>query len=59
MFADEINNVVAAAIKTEVAHPLGAMRHLPVSEEDVALTVLKALDEAGYAVVRREGLPTT
>jgi hypothetical protein len=58
MFTDEIIGVVAGAIKSEVAHPLGAMRHLPSSEEEVALTVLNALDEAGFKVIRREDRPT-
>jgi hypothetical protein len=58
MFTDEIIALVADAIKSEVAHPLGAMRHLPSTEEEVALTVLNALDEAGFKVVRRDELPT-
>jgi hypothetical protein len=58
MFTDEIVGVIAQAIKTEVAHPLGAMRHLPVTEEEVALTILNALDEAGYKVVSGEEQPT-
>jgi hypothetical protein len=58
MVTDEIVAVVAEAIKSEVAHPLGAMRHLPSSEEEVALTVLNALDEAGFEVIRREERPT-
>ena len=57
MFTDEIISVIAQAIKSEVAHPLGAMRHLPLSEQEVALTVLNALDEAGYTVIGREGRP--
>ena len=58
MFTDEIIGVVAGAIKAEVARPLGAMRHLPSSEEAVALTVLNALDEAGFEVIRREDRST-
>ncbi|HET9459405.1 MAG TPA: hypothetical protein VFO51_05445 [Sphingomicrobium sp.] len=58
MFTDEVIAVIARAIKSEVAHPLGAMRHLPASEEEVALTVLNALDEAGFNVVSREQLPS-
>jgi hypothetical protein len=58
MFTDEIVGVIAQAIKTEVAHPLGAMRHLPVTEEEVALTILNALDEAGYKVVSGVEQPT-
>lgn len=57
MFTDEIIAVIAQAIKSEVAHPLGAMRHLPASEEEVALTVLNSLDEAGFEVVSREQQP--
>ena len=59
MFSDEVIAVIAEAIKSEVAHPLGAMRHLPASEEEVALTVLNALDEAGFEVVTREQQPLT
>jgi hypothetical protein len=58
MFTDEIVGVIAQAIKSEVAYPLGAMRHLPASEEEVALTILNALDEAGYNVVSRKQQPT-
>jgi hypothetical protein len=57
MFSDEVIAVITDAIKSEVAHPLGAMRHLPASEEDVALTVLNALDQAGFEVVKREEQP--
>jgi len=57
MFTDEIIAVIAQAIKSEVAHPLGAMRHLPASEEEVALTILNSLDEAGFEVVSREQQP--
>ena len=59
MCTDEIIAVVTGAIKSEVAHPLGAMRHLPSSEEQVALTVLNALDEAGFEVIRREERPNS
>ena len=59
MFTDEVIAVIAGAIKTEVAHPLGAMRHLPVSEEEVALTILNALDAAGFKVVAGEQQPSS
>ncbi|MEO6114363.1 MAG: hypothetical protein ABIP07_07970 [Sphingomicrobium sp.] len=59
MFTDEVIAVIARAIKSEVAHPLGAMRHLPVTEEEVALTILNWLDDAGFDVVSREGPPAT
>jgi hypothetical protein len=58
MFTDDVIAVIAQAIKSEVAHPLGAMRHLPASEEEVALTVLNALDAAGFEVVVRERHPS-
>ena len=58
MFTDEIIAIVARAIKSEVAHPLGSMRLLPASEEEVALTVLNALDEAGFVVVSRVEQPS-
>jgi hypothetical protein len=57
MFTDEIIAVIAQAIKSEVAHPLGAMRHLPVAEEEVALTILNALDQADFLVVSRGQRP--
>lgn len=58
MFSDEVIATIAKAIKSEVAHPLGAMRHLLVSEEELALTVLNALDEARFDVIRREQQPS-
>ena len=58
MFTDEIITVIAAAIKSEVAHPLGEMRLLPTSEAALALTVLNALDEAGFKIVRQEQNPS-
>ena len=57
MFSDELIAVISEAIKSEIAHPLGAMRHLPVTEEEVALTVLNALDEAGFEIVSRQQQP--
>lgn len=59
MFSDEVIALIAGAIKSEVAHPLGVMRHLPAVEEDVALTVLNALEEAGFEIVRREQQPSS
>jgi hypothetical protein len=58
MCNEKIFEVIARAIKSEVAHPIGAMRHLPVSEEEVALTILNALDEAGFEVLRRAAPPS-
>jgi hypothetical protein len=51
MFSDDVIEVITRAIRSEVAHPLSAMRHLPASEQEVALTILTALDDAGYKVV--------
>jgi hypothetical protein len=59
MFSDEVIALIAEAIRSEVAHPLGAMRHLPASEEEVALVVLNALDDAGFHLVRRGQQPPT
>lgn len=58
MLSDEVIATIAKAIKSEVAHPLGATRHLLVSEEELALTILNALDEAGFDVIRRERQPS-
>ena len=52
--SDEVVDVIARATKSEVAHPLGSMRDLPASEEEVARTILNALDEAGFEVIVRE-----
>jgi hypothetical protein len=57
MFSDGVITLISEAIKSEVAHPLGAMRHLSASEEEVAITILNALDEAGFEVVKREERP--
>jgi hypothetical protein len=46
--------VIAAAIKSAVAHPLGSMRFLPDSDEDVALVVIDALEAAGFEIVRSD-----
>ena len=58
MVTDDVIAVIAQAIRSEVAHPLGAMRHLPASEQEVALTILNALDEAGFKVVPAAGEAT-
>ena len=50
---DEPLDVVGRAIKAEIAHPLGSMRVLPETEEELALAILNALDEAGFEVVSR------
>jgi hypothetical protein len=58
MFTDEIIGVVARAIQSEVAHPLGSMRLLPETEQELAVAILNALDESGFDIVRREQKPT-
>jgi hypothetical protein len=58
MFTDEAIAVIARAIQAEVAHPLGSMRLLPETEEELALAILNALDEAGFDVVSRGQEPT-
>jgi hypothetical protein len=58
MFSDDIIAVMARAIQSEVAHPLGSMRLLPESEQELALAILNALDEAGFEVVRRNEKPS-
>ena len=55
MFSEDVIAVMAQAIQSEVAHPLGSMRLLPETEEELALAILNALDSAGYQVVKREG----
>jgi hypothetical protein len=54
MFGDAVIAVVSEAIKSEVAHPLGSMRLLPESEEELAVAILNALDAAGFQIVRRD-----
>jgi hypothetical protein len=54
MFSEDVIAVVSAAIKSEVAHPLGSMRLLPESEEELAIAILNALDAAGFQVVKRD-----
>ena len=58
MFTEEIVALIAGAIRSEVAHPLGAMRHLPATEEEVALTILNALNESEFEVVSRQAEPS-
>jgi hypothetical protein len=49
--------VIAAAIREEVAHPLGSMRLLPESEEELAEAIVAALACAGLEIVRRAEQP--
>jgi hypothetical protein len=57
MYDEVAKAVTAAAIQSEIAHPLGSMRLLPESEEELALTILNALDDAGFELVRRSNHP--
>jgi len=45
--------IIAAAVNAEVAHPLGSMRLLPQTDEQVALAIIEALESAGFEIVRR------
>jgi hypothetical protein len=54
MFPDEAIAVIALTIRAEVAHRLGSLRLLPEAEEELAIAMLNALEEAGFDVVRRE-----
>jgi hypothetical protein len=58
MFADEAIAVIALTIRAEVARRLGSLRLLPEAEEELAVAMLKALDEAGFDVIPRETTPT-
>ena len=53
MTNDDVIAVMARAIQSEVAHPLGSMRLLPETEEELAVAILNALDEAGFKIVKR------
>jgi hypothetical protein len=59
MFSDDVIATMMRAIQSEVAHPLGSMRLLPETEEELALAILNALDEAGFDVVRRGEQPSS
>jgi hypothetical protein len=58
MLNDEAIAVIALTIRAEVAHRLGSLRLLPETEEELAVAMLNALDEAGFEVVRREATST-
>lgn len=58
MFADEAIAVIALTIRAEVARRLGSLRLLPEAENELAVAMLNALEEAGFDVVRREATPT-
>lgn len=53
MSSSEISDIIARAIQSEVAQPLGSMRFLPGTDEQVALAIIDALDQAGLEIVRR------
>jgi hypothetical protein len=50
-------SAIADTIKSEVAHPLGSMRFLPQSDENVALAIINALEEAGFKIVKCDEAP--
>lgn len=54
MFADEAIAAIALTIRAEIARRLGSLRLLPEAEEELAVAMLNALDDAGFEVVRRE-----
>jgi uncharacterized protein (UPF0262 family) len=58
MFSDEVIAVMARAIQSEVAHPLGSMRLLPETEEELAVAIFNALAEAGFEIVKRDEQPS-
>ena len=53
MSSYDATSVIAAAIKSEVAHPLGAMRFWPQTDEELALAIIEALEQAGFEIVKR------
>ena len=58
MFADEAIAAIALTIRAEIARRLGSLRLLPEAEEELAVAMLNALEEAGFDVVRKEVPPT-
>jgi hypothetical protein len=58
MLPDEAIAVIALAIREEGAHRLGSLRLLPEAEEELAVAMLNALDEAGFDIVSRNQHPT-
>ena len=46
MSSYDATSVIAAAIKSEVAHPLGSMRFLSQTDEELALAIIEALEQA-------------
>jgi hypothetical protein len=54
VFPDKAVEAVELAIRAEVAHRLGSLRLMPEAEEELALAMLNALHEAGFALVERE-----
>ena len=54
----EASPIIADVIKSEVAQPLGSMRVLPQSDEEVALAIINALEDAGFEIVKRAQQPT-
>jgi len=44
--------VIAAAISSKVAHPITSFRLLPLSDEELALDIIEAIESAGFKIVR-------
>jgi hypothetical protein len=55
----DATSIIADAIKLEVAQPLGSMRFLPQSDEEVALAIINALEDAGFKIVKRDAPETS
>ena len=46
--------VIAAAINSKVAHPITSFRILPLSDEELALDIIEALENAGFKIVKQD-----
>jgi hypothetical protein len=53
MATEDPVGVIASAIRSLVRQPLGAPRILMDSDEQIALAVIEALEEAGFEIVKR------
>jgi hypothetical protein len=45
--------VIAGAIKAQVRQPKASMRFLVEGDEQIALSIIDALEDAGFEIVRR------
>ena len=53
MSSYEATAVIASAIQSVIRQPIGAPRILLDSDEQVALTIIDALEAAGFEILRR------